>query len=196
MDIGLSASSAWPSNSAASRSNSSATVSSASRNRTSLPVAAISRNSKALSRNSCPLRIAMHSTMPCDRPLSNRKSCRRINRTFTSSLPQHLHPRRRPVSNPWDCRPSRANPWPDADVRTQDAPAAPCSALSSPCSARGCPRLCGVSGRARRSCPQRWCKSLRLHYALWRFGQGRQSAMAGRLTAASSLNVAMVSRVM
>jgi hypothetical protein len=70
MDIGLCASSAWPSSSAASCSNSSAISSSASRNRTSLPAAAISRNPKALSRNSCRVRIAIHATMPCIQPLS------------------------------------------------------------------------------------------------------------------------------
>src|SRR3978361_2235953 len=38
-----------------------------------------------------------------------------------------------------------------------------------------------------RSCPQPWCKNLRLHCALRRFGRVCQSAIAGRLTVASSL---------
>ena len=33
-----------------------------------------------------------------------------------------------------------------------------------------------------RSCPLPWCKSLRLHYALRRFGRVCQTAIAGRLT--------------
>jgi hypothetical protein len=41
-----------------------------------------------------------------------------------------------------------------------------------------------------------WCKSLRPHYALQRFGRFDQSAPAGRLTGSVLLRGAMVSRVM
>jgi hypothetical protein len=47
-----------------------------------------------------------------------------------------------------------------------------------------------------RSCPRAWCKNLLRHYAPRRIWLGCQSAMAGRLTVASSLRAAMVSRVM
>jgi N-acyl-D-aspartate/D-glutamate deacylase len=52
--------------------------------------------------------------------------------------------------------------------------------------------ICDVSAG---SCPMAWCKSVRFHYALRRFGGVCQSAIAGRLTVASSLSVAMVSSV-
>jgi hypothetical protein len=47
-----------------------------------------------------------------------------------------------------------------------------------------------------RLCPRPWCKNLRLHYALRRFGRVCQSAIAGKLTGVSWLRGAMVSSVM
>ena len=57
-------------------------------------------------------------------------------------------------------------------------------------------RLVGLAQGLRQagSCPVTWCKSLRLHYTLRRFGRDFQTAMTGRLTMGLSFAVAMVSR--